>query len=107
MLICLLARRSLPKLALPVAISAGSVFSIFYLISLNNSIYDTLSPAIEAAANSGSFVSQPSSQTGFDYSIVIYIILAIGGIVLLLSNIMAMLALRRHQHDEEMRRFEK
>ncbi len=107
MLICLMARRILPKLALPVAISAGSVFSIFYLINLNNTIYDHLSDAIDAAASAGSFVSQPASQTGFDYSIVIYIVLAIGGIILLFSNIMAMMAVRRQKRDEEMRRFEK
>ncbi len=107
MLLCLMARRVLPKLALPVAISGGSIFSIFYLINLNNTIYDRLSPAIEAAASAGSFVSQPTSQTGYDYSLVIYMALAIGGIVLLFSNIMAGIALRRQKREEEMRRFEK
>jgi len=107
MLICLMARRVLPKLALPVAISAGSVFSIFYLLNLNNTIYDRLSPAIEAAASTGSFVSQPSSQTGYDYTLVIYMALAIGGIVLLFSNIMAGIAQNRQKKEEEMRRFEK
>lgn len=107
MLLCLMARRALPKLALPVAISAGSVFSIFYLLNLNSTIYDRLSPAIEAAASTGSFVSQPASQTGYDYTLVIYMALAIGGIVLLFSNIMAGIALRRQKREEEMRRFEK
>ncbi len=107
MLICLMARRVLPKLVLPAAISAGSVFSIFYLLNLNSTIYDRLSPAIEAAASAGSFVSQPSSQTGYDYTLVIYMALAIGGIVLLFSNIMAGIALNRQKKEEEMRRFEK
>ena len=107
MLICLMARRVLPKLALPLAISAGSVFCVFYLIDLKNNIYDHLSPAIEAATSTGTFVSQPASQTGYDYSLVIYLVLAIGGIVLLLSNIMAELSRRRHKRDEEMLRFEK
>jgi|GEM_PF-1760054 len=106
MLLCLMARRILPKLALPVAISAGSVFSIFYLLNLNSTIYERLTPAIEAAATTGSFVSQPSSQTGFDYTLVIYMALAIGGVVLLFSNIMAAVSLRRQKREEEMRRFE-
>ena len=107
MLVCLMARRALPKLALPVAISAGSVFSVFYLLDLSNTIYDRLSPAIEAAANAGTFISQPASQTGYDYSVVIYVALAIGGVILLFSNIMAGIALRRQKREEEMRRFEK
>jgi len=107
MLACLLARRMLPKLALPVALSASSVFSIFYLLNLNSTIYDTLSTAINAAATSGSFISQPDPQLGYQYTMVIYIMLAIGGIVLLLSTIMARIAQRRRQQDEEMRRFEK
>lgn len=107
MLVCLMARRALPKLALPVAISAGSIFSIFYLLDLSNTIYDRLSPAIEAAAVNGTFISQPASQTGYDYSIVIYVALAIGGVILLFSNIMAGIALRRQKREEEMRRFEK
>ncbi len=107
MLVCLLARNMLPKLALPVAISAGSVFAIFYMLNLSSTIYDTVSTAINAAASSGSFVSQPESQLGFDYTMVIYIMLAIGGVVLLLSSIMAQIAQRRQKQDEEMRRFEK
>lgn len=107
MLMCLLARKMLPKLALPVAISASSVFCIFYLLNLNNTIYDTLSTAINAAATSGSFISQPESQLGYDYTMVIYLMLAIGGIVLLFSNIMAQIAQRRIKQDEAMRRFEK
>ncbi len=107
MLLCLMARRALPKLALPVAISAGSVFSVFYLLNLNNTIYERISPAIDASAAAGAFVSQPASQTGYDYSIVIYVALAVGGVILLLSNILAGISLRRQKREEEMRRFEK
>ena len=107
MLVCLLARRMLPKLALPVAISAGSVFSIFYLLNLSGTIYDRLSSAINAAASSGTFISQPDAQLGYQYTLVIYVMLAIGGVVLLLSSIMARISQRRQQQDEEMRRFEK
>lgn len=106
MLGALLARKVLPRLALPVTLIGGSLFSLFYLTSLSSYLGNIIDEAKVFAMQNGTYVTQPELAMGYKYGIVIFILLAIGGVVLLFSNILTDMVRKRHERDEEMRRFE-
>lgn len=96
-LLLLMCRKMLPKLIVPVFVTAASIFSVFYLIQLP----DVITKMIDAMKSGISdYVTDPAFQMGYTYSIVIYVLLAIGGVLLLFSELSTMLSQRRKARDK-------
>lgn len=106
MLIILFAQKFLPKFALPFALTGGSAFAIFYMLGLPGKFEAWLANIGTAIAAEGSTLTAPELEMAYTYSFVIYVLLAIGGFVLLLSRILTHIVARRRKHEEEMHRFE-
>lgn len=95
--IMLMLRRKLPKLVTSLYITASSLFAIFYLMQLP----DTVSRIIDALKTSvNQYVTEPSYQMGYSYSIVIYVLLAIGGVLLLFADVSYILAQKRKGNEK-------
>lgn len=96
-LLLLMCRKMLPKLIVPIFVTAASIFSVFYLIQLP----DVITKMIDAMKSGvADYVTDPAFQMGYTYSIVIYVLLAIGGVLLLFSELSTMLSQRRKEKDK-------
>lgn len=96
-LIMLLLRRSLPRLVIPVLITSLSLISGFYLLQLPdilNARIDTLKNAVN------DYVTDPAFQMGYTYSIIIYVLLVLGGVMLLFSDLSYVLVQKRKKEDK-------
>ncbi|MBE6754290.1 MAG: hypothetical protein E7559_08085 [Ruminococcaceae bacterium] len=96
----LMARRTLPKLVIPVVSTVGSLISVFYLLNLPNVVEKKLD-FVRTQMNASAYLTDPSAQMAYTYSIVIYVLLAIGCIILLFTDLAAITAERRHKIEEE------
>ncbi len=96
-LLLLMCRRQLPRLIIPLVVTAASLFSVFYLMQLP----DTIAKTVEALkAGVTEYVTDPAYQMGYSYSIVIYVLLAIGGILLLFSDVSYILSQKRKENEK-------
>lgn len=87
-LVLLSIRSSLPKLIVPGTILGLSLFQIFFLLNLPSHIEEQLD-LLKATITD--YVTDPQFVTGYTYSMVIYILLALGALVLLISEVAALI----------------
>jgi len=97
LLVLLMFRKVLPRLIIPVFITGASIFSAFYLLQID----DTINNVVDALKASVSDVGSPAYQMAYDYSIMLYVILAIGGILLLFSDVSYILVRNRKKSENE------
>jgi len=96
-LLLLMLRRKLPRLVIPVFVTASSLFAAFYMLQLD----DTINKVVEALKANVSDVASPVYQMAYKYTIVIYVILALGGILLLFSDVSYVLSKKRRESDKQ------
>lgn len=96
MLLMLLARRALPKLIIPIIAAAGSLGAITYLLQLPDSIERAIS-----GLDVGSRLTSPSFQMAYTYSIVIYVLLALGCLLLVFTDLAYIIQQRKKLDDEQ------
>ncbi len=97
-LLLLAIRKNLPRLLIPLFVTGASLVSAFYLLQLPDILtarIDTLKTAVN------DYVTEPAFQMGYSYSIIIYVILALGGVLLLFSDLSYVLAQRRRAGDKK------
>lgn len=82
-LLGLTARRFLPRLVFPIAMSAAAVFEIVYLLQLP----EIVGAAIDHLSSATSYIAAPVSQMAYDYTIVINVLIALSGVLLLFADV--------------------
>lgn len=82
-LLGLSARRFLPRLVFPVAMSGAAVFEIVYLLQLP----EIVGAAIDRVSSATSYIAAPVSQMAYDYTIVICVLIALSGVLLLFADV--------------------
>lgn len=90
-------RAQMPRLVSPICVFGISVFEIFFLLGLPNAI-DERMEVIKAAV--AEYISSPAYQSGYNNSLVVYILLAVGAALLVAAELVG-LVVTKARSDED------
>ncbi len=98
LLMCLFAKKVLPRFVTPLMITIGSLFEIFYLLKLPDILDENVNVV---KTMTSSFITDPSTQMqmAYTYSIVICGLLAIGGVMLMFTDLGMILTRKRREEE--------
>ena len=94
MILLLALRRKLPKFVTSLGVLALAVCQIFFLLSLPSVIEENVE-AIRLTVSG--YITSPSMSWGYDYSMVMYILLALGAVVLAISEVTELLKAKANE----------
>ena len=95
LLILLMARRILPRIVIPAVLTGGSLACVYVLRRLPDSLAERIDDL--RSVLTGAYITDPVNQMAYSYSIVIYVLLAAGGIMLLFTDLAFIFSRKRRE----------